>query len=283
MDLAVSGKPVAMEAESLPRVAVHAGGDDGAETPSALWEQAVGEGSDRLERSAAAEASTALIGGVDVMLGVIAAATVAGALGTAVNHQLAAVIGSLAFGIGFVFVTIGRSELFTENFLIPVSTIYAGKAQLRDLARTWTITLVANVVGLFALAAIFSKAGVFEHGALVAAGHTADTLATRGALSAFLSAIVAGIVMTMWTWLSLAARTDIGRIAVALVVGFLLTSTVLNHVVVSTGEMLLALFAGTTHAGWGDLWANFGIALGGNLVGGVGFVTISRAAQANGH
>jgi len=31
------------------------------------------------------------------------------------------VLGSLTFGIGFTFLTIGRSELFIENFLIPVS------------------------------------------------------------------------------------------------------------------------------------------------------------------
>jgi formate-nitrite transporter family protein len=272
-----------MEAETVPRVAVQAGGDDDAERPSALWEQSVDEGERRLDRTAGAEASTGLIGGVDVILGIVTAATLAGALSPAVGSQLAAVIGAAAFGVGFVFVTIGRSELFTENFLIPVSAVYSGRRPLQDLARTWTVTLLANLVGLVALGAIFAKAGVLEHGALLAVGHTADTLADRGGWDAFLSAIAAGIVMTLWTWLTLASRTDIGRIAIAFAIGFLLTAPVLNHVIVGSGEMLVALFAGTTHAGWGDLAANFAVALAGNLIGGVGFVTITRAAQASGH
>ena len=29
--------------------------------------------------------------------------------------------GSLFFGIAFVFIVVGRSELFTENFMVPIT------------------------------------------------------------------------------------------------------------------------------------------------------------------
>lgn len=264
------------------RVPPAGGGAAAAEQPAAIWEQAVEEGDRRLGRTALGHAATGVVGGAEVILGVIAASTLAGALSARLSAHGAGVLGALVFGIGFVMITIGRSELFSENFLIPVSAVYAGRRSVTHLLRTWSVTLLANLVGLIGLAAIFSRAGVVDRSALVAVGHTADVLGARSVPSAFLSAVAAGIVMTLWTWLSVAARTDIGRISIALLIGFLLTAPVMNHVIVGTGEMMFGVIAGTSHMGWGDVWANFALALAGNLVGGIGFVTISRGAQVRG-
>jgi formate/nitrite transporter FocA (FNT family) len=43
--------------------------------------------------------------------------------------------------------------------------------------------------------------------------------------------------------------------------------------------MLFGIFAGTAHSGWVDLVRNTGIAIAGNLVGGVGLVFTTRLAQ----
>jgi Formate/nitrite transporter len=51
----------------------------------------------------------------------------------------AKLIGALAFGIGLVFLVIGRSELFTENFFGPVAAAIdrrQGSAWVR-LVRLW--------------------------------------------------------------------------------------------------------------------------------------------------
>ncbi len=47
------------------------------------------------------------------------------------------VLGSLTFGIGFAFLTVGRSELFTENFLIPIAAVFSGHSSRRSVARLW--------------------------------------------------------------------------------------------------------------------------------------------------
>jgi formate/nitrite transporter FocA (FNT family) len=265
------------------RIAVQAGGDDAAaQQPNAIWAQGVEEGARRLDRRPLGEAATGLIGGVDVMLGVAATAVVAGALTSAMPADAAAVLGALVFGIGFVFITIGRSELFSENFLIPVGAVFEGRRPVSLLARTWAITLATNILGLFLMGLVFSTGTVLHHSAIQAAGHTADVFAARSPGAAFLSAVAAGMVMTLWTWLSTAARTDIGRITIALVVGFTIAAPTMNHVIVGTGEMMFGVLGGATHATWGDVWANFGLALAGNLVGGMGFVTVTRFVQARG-
>jgi formate/nitrite transporter FocA (FNT family) len=88
--------------------------------------------------------------------------------------------------------------------------------------------------------------------------------------------------MTLWTWLNVAARTDIGKVAIAMVIGFLLAGPTLNHVIVGTGELMFGVLGGYSHASWGDVWSNFGIALLGNLIGGMGLVTLTRLVQARG-
>jgi formate-nitrite transporter family protein len=105
--------------------------------------------------------------------------------------------------------------------------------------------------------------------------------ADRSAWAAFLSAVMAGLVMTLWTWLGIAVRTDIGRIFVALLIGFTIAAPNLNHVIVGTGEMMFGVLGGASQATWGDVGINFLLALAGNLVGGTIFVTLTRFVQAH--
>jgi len=262
-------------------VAVDAGGQDGeGQSPAALWAQGLEEGEERLARRPLAAAATGLVGGFDVMIGVAVATVLAGALSEVMPAKLAAVVGSLVFGVGFVLITIGRSELFSENFLIPVGAVLERRKPLRQLPSLWVPTLLTNIAGMFILALILSVSSVLDHNATVAAGHAATVFAERSAGAAFLSAIIAGMVMTLWTWLGIAVRTDVGRVLVALVIGFTIAAPNMNHVIVGTGEMMFGVLGGATHATWGDVGINFLLALAGNLVGGTVFVTLTRFVQA---
>jgi len=109
--------------------------------PSAIWQDSLEDGQRRLERPAQVLAATGLLGGFHIAFGLLALVVTTGALATLMPPYPAHVLASLTFGIAFVFVTIGRSELFTENFLIPVAAVgtvaVATRPQrgLRDTAR----------------------------------------------------------------------------------------------------------------------------------------------------
>ena len=259
-----------------------ASGADEQPEPGEIYTQGVEEGARRLERSVLGSMATGLIGGAEVMIGVGLMAVVSGALSGLLPAQTASVIGATVFGVGFVFIAVGRSELFTENFLVPVSTAFERRGSYGLLVRMWFFTMVANVVGLLAVAAIFSVREVLDHSAIEAAGHTTDVFARRSAGAAFLSAIVAGAIMTLWTWLNSAAQRDSTRVMLAMITGFALAAPTLNHVIVGTGEMAFGVLGGETVADWGDVARNFGIALAGNFVGGALFVTGSRMLQVRG-
>ncbi len=251
-------------------------------SPNEIWEAGLDEGERRMDRGRIALAATGFAGGADVFFGLVAVVVTTGALLAVMPLETAHVLGSLTFGLALVLITLGRTELFTENFLIPVSAVYAGRSRLGSLLRMWGITFAVNALGLVLFAAIFSKAGVLEPSALKAAGALADTQAERAVVPALLSAIAAGTVMTLFTWVAAAAGSPSAQVLTGFAVGFILLASSLNHAVVSFGEIVFGLFADTTAADWGDLVRNTAIAIAGNLIGGVGLVFATRLAQVRG-
>ncbi|MBA2512977.1 MAG: formate/nitrite transporter family protein [Solirubrobacterales bacterium] len=248
--------------------------------PSEIWEDSLEDGQRRLARPAAVLAATGLLGGFHVTLGLLALVVTTGALGAVMPEPTAHVLGSLTFGIGFVFLTIGRSELFTENFLIPVSAVLSGHATRRSVGRLWAITLALNLAGIALFVVMLSTPGVLEHESLAAAGRLADTLVDRDLPAAGVSAVLAGAVITVFTWLAEAAESDLTRLFIALAVGFVLLAPSMNHSVVGFGEVLFGIAAGTTDAGGVDLLRNTAVAVVGNVAGGVVLVAFVRSVQA---
>jgi formate/nitrite transporter FocA (FNT family) len=216
------------------------------------------------------------------MVGILIVCVGIGSLGAVLPAEPAHFIASLFFGIAFVHIVLGRSELFTENFLIPVSAVLERKSGAPSLARLWALTLLGNFVALAILALIFSRAGVVPPETRTAAGKLANAVVDRELLPALLSAVIAGIIMTTFTWMAAAAETDVARVIVALLIGFVLFAPSLNHTVVGFGEMTFGMASDETHATWGQLGYHTAIAIAGNLIGGLLFVGSARLVQARG-
>ena len=222
-------------------------------------------------------AATALVGGFDVAFGVTAYALVAAAIG----GEKGRVAGAIAFGIGFVFVVVGRSELFTENFLIPIAGLNRrDRGSWLKLGELWGVALVLNIVGGLLIAIIATSQGVLRAGADKPLLELAHDLTHYSTLTAFLSALIAGALMTLMTWfVEGAAETGGVRIVMSWVVGALIVLGGFNHAIVSTIEMLFGIRYGAG-VSTGDLFSNLGLAVGGNLVGGLLLVTFARSTQA---
>ena len=112
-----------------------------------------------------------------------------------------------------------------------MSSVYAGRGSPRALARLWLVTLAGNLAGLLIMALLFAPHGVLPPKGLKAAGAISDTYTARAVLPALLSAIAAGALMTLFTWFAAAAESDVTRVFVALLAGFILVAPSLNHAV----------------------------------------------------
>ena len=87
------------------------------------FESAMEEGAERLHRTFRSVVVTGLFGGMEIGVGVMAYLAV---LQETDSHLLA----GLAFGIGFIAVLLAHSELFTEDFHIPVMALATRQASI---------------------------------------------------------------------------------------------------------------------------------------------------------
>jgi formate-nitrite transporter family protein len=107
---------------------------------------------------------------------------------------------------------------------------------------------------------------------------TAQTVHANGVLALFMSAVFAGALITAMTWFVEGQATMMPRVVVAWIVGAFLALGSLNHVIVVTIELIFGYRYGA-HYSWLFILGNFGLAAAGNLVGGVGLVTLNRLTQ----
>jgi formate/nitrite transporter FocA (FNT family) len=104
------------------------------------FDTTVGEGAERLHRPLRITLITGFFGGLEVGLGIMALLAVLDETG---SHLLA----GLAFSIGFIALLLAHSELFTENFLVPIAALVAREGSFGQLVKLWAGTLLANLVG----------------------------------------------------------------------------------------------------------------------------------------
>jgi formate-nitrite transporter family protein len=111
--------------------------------------------------------STGFIAGVTIIFGLVALGVVDALVAPQFGSGVGSLAGALAFAIGLVFLVVGRSELFTENFFDRVAAAIQERRRGRwsRLVRLWAVTLVLNLVGGALLVALLTVDGALPEGA----------------------------------------------------------------------------------------------------------------------
>lgn len=238
-------------------------------------------GTRRLQRPIVGEALTGLIGGLSVGFGAVAMATVGGLVSDFAGHSAGVLAASLAFPVGFVILLIGKAELFTENFLVPVFGVFEHRGTALNLGRVWTVSLLSNLLGAFIFAWLISRNGVLNPQAVGYIRSLGVEKVSSPFWISFTKALFAGWLMTILTWLMLACSTIGQRIAVIWMIGTLIIVGGFNHSVISAAESFTAINLGAplTYLDW--FLHNLIPAVFGNMVGGILFVTALFYLQHN--
>lgn len=231
------------------------------------FDRLVNEGADRLQRPLLPLLATGFLGGIDVGVGVIAYLVVRSETGNAL-------LGALAFTVGFVALLMARSELFTENFMVPVIAVVAKREPLSALLRLWVVTLAMNLVGGFLMAVMIVVAlPEVKPTAMEAGTHYAQLGVSW---QSFFLAVLAGVVITLLTRMQHATDSMGVKIVPAILFSFVLVGAGLFHSVLDSILMFAGLLAGHPAYGWADWIGALGWSCFGNLVGGLGLVTSVR-------
>jgi len=250
--------------------------------PHDIFQCAVTEGKRRLEQSTIELISTGFIAGFTIVFGLVALG-IAHAAAEPLVGEAVRIVDAFAFGIGLVFVVVGRAELFNENFFDPVA--YAIEQEeswlLPELGRLWLGTFVFNLVGGVFLVLVLSVEGALPPGTGEALHTTATEIADRGIAGRFANAIAGGTLVALLSHLLVAVDSVGSRITVTYIVGVLLALGPFEHVIVTGLHLFFGMQFGSA-IGVGSLVQIAVVSTAGNFVGGLGLVTFSHVGQASG-
>jgi formate/nitrite transporter FocA (FNT family) len=236
--------------------------------------QEIREGLRELDRSATSLFLSAVSAGLDLGFSLVAIAAIL----TLVDGQSELVQQLLianAYTVGFVFVILGRSELFTEHTTLAVIPVLDRQRSVAALGRTWGVIYAGNLIGgvIFAgfAAIVGPEFGIFETAVL---GEVVAPYVTHSTLGLFGGAILAGWLMGLLSWLVAAVRDSISRIFFVWFITLLIGFTHLPHSIAGQIEMAAAVFA--TPIGLGAYGRFLLVATLGNAIGGVVFVALVK-------
>lgn len=241
-----------------------------------ILEQHVAQAREELERPAGGLLLSSLSAGLDLGFGPFLMAVMLTLGGGSWPHPVTAAVLAAAYSVGFVFVVLGRSALFTEQTTSAVLPVLARRAGVLQLARLWILVLIGNIAGGTVFALILSTLGPHLHIVNAGAfGSIAHKLLAVPWWSMWGSAVVAGWLMGLLAWLMAASRDTIGQILFVSMTTFVIGIAGFHHSIAGTIEVLLALFARA-----GPRWADYGrfisAAAVGNAIGGALFVALLK-------
>lgn len=233
-----------------------------------ILEQEIKSGLRELERPAGGLFFSGLSAGLDIGFSALLMAVVITLTRGELPAPISEILVANAYAVGFVFVILGRSELFTEHTTLAVLPVLDGRSTVSRLARLWGIVFGSNTIGaaiFAAIAAVVAPAlGIATPEAFL---EVATGLVEHPSSVILASAVLAGWLMGLMSWLVAAARDTISQLLVVWLVASVIGLAKLHHSIAGTVEVLAGAFSGpgVTFADFGRflLWTALGNALGG--------------------
>ena len=242
----------------------------------AILDTQLREGLSELYRPADGLLLSALSAGLDIGFGPLLMAVLLTTVGLSNADEVSTqLLVSLAYGVGFILVVLGRSELFTEHTTLAVLPVLDGRASVARLGRLWVLVYVGNVVGavVFTLVTVpvTTALGVAESAAFV---ELATTFTEHDWSVLLGGAVLAGWLMGLLSWLVAAVDSSMARLAVVWLIAVAIGLAHLPHSIAGTVEVFAGTVVGSvTLVDFGRFLA---VTTLGNAVGGSVFVALLK-------
>jgi formate/nitrite transporter FocA (FNT family) len=241
-----------------------------------IHENILESGDKEIERPAAALLWSALASGLVIGFSFLAAA-LASDLVSEPNKRAAA---AAAYPLGFIFVIMARSELFTENTLVPVIPFLERRNwdTFTKLLRIWSLLLAGNLAGALIFGWVMANTQVAPPDMHPALEDLAREATAGGFGHVMYAGVFAGWLMALLAWL-LASTQYTGAQIVFI---WLCTSPIhalgFRHSIAGSVEAFY--LAGQGLAPWGTMLGEFVVpSVIGNAIGGVLLVALLNYGQ----
>jgi len=233
---------------------------------------------------------SSMLAGAYVGAGIVLIVSLAGPFAAAGSPATKLVLGA-TFGLALTLVVFGGAELFTGNVMFMLQGWKARAVSPGDLMAVWAASLVGNLAGSLAFAALVNAGGTLVAGgapgnvgpgqALVDSLIKAKNAATGPQL--FWRSVLCNMLVCLALWMAARATSDGAKLAVLWWALLAFIGSGFEHSVANMTLFGVGIFHGS--AAWGDLWRNLAFTVPGNIVGGglivgLGYAWLGRPAPA---
>jgi formate/nitrite transporter FocA (FNT family) len=231
---------------------------------------------EELERPASSLFFSSLAAGMLIGFSFLASAFASRYAPEPYKHPLA----SLAYPLGFVFVIMGRSELFTENTLEPVIPLLHNRdaKTLRQLLRMWGLLIAGNLIGALVFGWFLGATSIMDAPFHPALQSVAVESTSGGFGEVLYKSVFGGWLIALLTWLLASTVDSIAQLLLIWLTTAPIAAFHFRHSIAGSVEAFYRAVTGS--AGWGEMLGGFvAPALLGNAIGGVLLVALFNYAQ----
>lgn len=241
-----------------------------------IHENILEPGNQELHRPAASLLWSSLASGLVIGFSFVGGAYAASLADEAHRHAAFAAV----YPLGFILVIIARSELFTENTLVPVVPFLERRDRetFRRLLRVWALILIGNLVGAMIFGWALARTPVVEPALHQHLGRIAAE-ATSGSFGRILYAgVFAGWLIALLGWLLASTHSTGAQIALIWICTAPIAALRFRHSIAGSVEAFYRAASGA--AGWGEMLGRVIVpSVIGNAIGGVLLVALLNYGQ----
>jgi len=183
---------------------------------------------------------------------------------------------TFVYPAGFIMVILGRSLLFTEQTSLLSLPVLNKKESISSLLKLWGLVIFGNLAGGWAMAALLiwigPALGIFD---LIAVEKISTHVTSFSPQVILVSAILAGWLMGLLSWLLSSAQETVSRILLIIMITGIMAFTSLHHSIVGNVEVFAGLLS-SSKITFLDYLTFESLSLLGNAIGGVVFVALLK-------
>jgi formate/nitrite transporter FocA (FNT family) len=185
-----------------------------------------------------------------------------------------------AYPLGFIFVVMARSELFTENTLDPVVPLLEQRnwETFQKLLRMWGLLLAGNLVGALIFGWVLARTPVVQPELHPSMLQIATEVSSGGFGPVLYAGVFAGWLIALLSWLLASTHSTPAQIVLIWLCTAPISALHFRHSIAGSVEAFYRAASGG--ASWGSMLGQFVVpAVIGNAIGGVLLVALLNYGQ----
>ncbi|MEO6347369.1 MAG: formate/nitrite transporter family protein [Aquaticitalea sp.] len=250
--------------------------NDTAKSHGEILKQQIVEGQETYDKHPLSILLSSLTAGLEIGFSFLLLCTLYTFLYGKVEEETIFKLMALVYPVGFIMVILGQSILFTEQTSLLTLPVLNKKRSIGSLLKLWGLVIVGNLFGgylmAFVLVWIGPQLGMFDLQSIEA---IAVHVSQYSIWVILVSAILAGWLMGLLSWLVAASKDSMSRIVIIFMITAVLAFAGLHHSIVGNVEVFSGLISSDkiTFGIYGSFQI---VSLIGNALGGAVFVALLK-------